>query len=310
MQSGVYGILRNRIYIGEVVWNRSKSRKKVRSGARGFVPRPREDWFVAKDETLRIVSDELWSQVHARIAQRSREVGESIKKGLSKYQAVAVGKGRAPKYLLSTLLVCDQCGSRFVIAGAKGASYACSTWLNAGESACKNRVRAPRLDVEDQVLEYVEHGLLTDEALTEYETALKASVRDRQKHLDQGRQARDRRRNELSGEVRRLVDAIATGTLQATGAIGARLKTAEDELALLESIKSEPVDAPVTAFCDRMARYRRMVKNLRQVAGTRIGEVRDALRDLLGTIPVGLDAAGRPVAKVGLQVSVGSGGRI
>lgn len=306
MQSGVYNILRNRIYVGEVVWNRSQSRKKVRSGKRGFVDRPRSDWIVQKDDSLRIVSDELWGAVHGRIARRTKEMGDAVKRGLSKYQALSAGRGRSPKYLLSTLLVCDSCGSKLVIAGANGASYACSGWLNGGESACANRVRVARGLVEDRVLKGVREDLLSEEAIAEYEKALRIAV----KAKAAPRQDHSSRRKIVEAEVQRLVDGIARGILPADGALGARLRAAEDELATLRGIMDAPRKAPEKALAGALSRYRGMVADLTGAAGSRIVEVREALRQLLGTVQVGPDGAGRPVASFGLQVNDGSGGMI
>ena len=310
MQSGVYNILRNRIYIGESVWNRRQSRKKVRSGKRGFVARPREEWIVSKDESLRIVGDELWNAVHRRIAKRTREMGDAVKRGLSKHQALAVGKGRTPKYLLSSLLVCDSCGSRLVIAGAKGASYVCGAFANGGESACANRVRVPRVKAEERVLEGVRKDLLSDEALSEYRRALKSALKAQSKAGVQAKQADRRRRKDLEAEVGRLVDGIASGNIPADGAIGARLSAAEEELARMQGITSAPECAPEKALAGALIRYRQMVADLSGATGARIGEVRDALRQLLGEVRVGTDSAGLPVARFGLHVSDGSGGRI
>lgn len=310
MQSAIYGMLRNRTYVGEVVWNRRQSRKKVRSGKRGFVARPRDEWIVQRDESLRIVSDELWDAVHRRIAQRTRELGDAVKRGMSKQQALAVGKGPGPKYLLSTLLVCETCGSKLVIAGAKGASYACAGWLNGGESACANRVRVSRSKAEEVVLEGVRSELLSDDAIAEYRKALKGALRDRRRTADQGRQANQGRRKALEQEVARLVDGIAAGHLPADGAIGARLRAAELELAAMPVVTSAPTEAQDEALARGLARYRDVVGDLNGATVTRTAEVRDTLRELLGQVRVGIDLAGRPVARFGLQVSDGSGGRI
>ena len=306
MQSAVYNILRNRIYVGEVVWNRSQSRKKVRSGKRGFVERPRSDWIVHRDDSLRIVGDDLWAAVHDRIARRTKEMGDAVKRGMSKYHALSAGRGRAPKYLLSTLLVCESCGSRLVIAGAKGASYACSGWLNGGESACANRVRVAREVVEERVLKKTREDLLSDAALREYEKALRIALKTN------AAPKRDHaaRRKILEAEVRRLVDGIATGLLPANGSLGERLRAAEEELTTLRGIMDAPRTAPEKALAGAFARYRAMVEDMTGAVGSRIDEVREALRELLGTVQVGPDGAGRPVASFGLQVNDGSGGRI
>lgn len=310
MQSAVYAMLRNPIYVGKVVWNQRQSRKKVRSGKRGFVRRPREDWIVQTDESLRILDDDLWGAVQARIAKRTREVGDAVKRGLSRHQAVAAGKGRGPKYLLSTLLVCDQCGSRLVIAGAKGAMYACGGRLNGGEAACSNGRYVPRRKVESVVLEGVCAELLSDEAIAEYKKELKAARRDRIKAVDRSRQVAEARRRELEGQVGRLVEGIASGTLPADGAIGARLRAAEEELAALRAGPRAPTEAQDEAMAGALIRYRQMVSDLTGAAESRMGEVREALRELLGDVRIRIDPAGRPLARFSLQVSDGSGGRI
>lgn len=310
MQSAVYTMLRNPIYVGEVVWNRRRSRKKVRSGKRGFTPRPREEWIISKDASLRIIGDELWAAVQARIARRTREVGDAVKGGLSKQRALAVGKGRAPKYLLSTLLVCKDCGSRLVIAGARGASYACSGWLNGGESACPNRLRVARERIEERVLRGVRRDLLSDEAIAEYRRALRSAVTECRKRTNGQRHADARRKRDLEAQVRRLVEGIAAGHLPADGAVGARLRAAEDELAGMAAGPRAPTEAQDKAVTASLTRYRSMVADLSGATGSRTGEVRDALREMLGQVPVGLNEAGRPVARIGLHVSDGSGGRI
>ena len=94
------------------------------------------------------------------------------------------------------------------------------------------------------------------------------------------------------------------------GSVKRSVVRAEDELAGMEDITSASECAPEVALVGTLARYRQMVADLSGATGARIGEVRDALRQLLGEVRVGVDAAGRPVARLGLHVSDGSGGRI
>ena len=218
---------------------------------------------------------------------------------------------RCPSYsAISSLLVCDGCGSRLVIAGAKGASYVCGAFANGGESACPNRVRVSRVKAEERVLEGVRRDLLSDEALAEYRRALKAALRAQSKAGDQARQADERRRKDLEAQVSRLVDGIASGHIPADGAIGERLRAAEGELARMHGITSASECAPEVAMSQALIRYRQMAPDLTRATGARIGEARDTLRELLGEVRVGQDASGRPVARFGLQVNDGSGGRI
>ncbi len=56
------------------------------------------------------------------------------------------------------------------------------------------------------------------------------------------------------------------------------------------------------------AAHMQMVAGLSRAAGSRTGELRDALRELLGDIRIGVSPTGRPVVRFGLHVRDGSGG--
>jgi hypothetical protein len=59
MGSGVRGMLQNERYRGRVIWNSSEWRKGPDSGRRKRVERPKAEWIVHQDESLRIVDDAL-----------------------------------------------------------------------------------------------------------------------------------------------------------------------------------------------------------------------------------------------------------
>ena len=71
--------------------------------------------------------------------------------------------GRDPKYLFSGLLVCGQCGGKFVICEAT--KYGCSTWRTRGDSVCSNTLRVPRTLVETLLLASIQRDLFTEEGL-------------------------------------------------------------------------------------------------------------------------------------------------
>jgi site-specific DNA recombinase len=76
------------------------------------VANPRSEWIEQRDESLRIVSDELWQAVKTRHRQRTHTIGARVKAGLSKKEAAT---GQQPKYVFSGWLVCSECGSRFTM---------------------------------------------------------------------------------------------------------------------------------------------------------------------------------------------------
>jgi hypothetical protein len=69
-------------YTGQRVCNRSKWTKDPDTGKRRQVQRPKSEWIVREDASLRIVHQPLWERVKARQRPRSAEVGEKIKRGL------------------------------------------------------------------------------------------------------------------------------------------------------------------------------------------------------------------------------------
>ena len=103
MGSGIRVILRNERYRGVIHWNTSEWKKDPDTGKRQRVMRSRAEWISHADESLRIISDALWERAQKRI-QTTAEDGHW-----------AAPKGK-PKYLLSGLLRCADCGAHYVIA--------------------------------------------------------------------------------------------------------------------------------------------------------------------------------------------------
>lgn len=91
------------------MWKRSKwTRSAADSKERRCEPVDRSEWVVVHDETLRIVSDELWEQVKA-VQTASNPRREAIRLGVAKRQF----RFRS-KYLLGGTLVCGVCGSNYI----------------------------------------------------------------------------------------------------------------------------------------------------------------------------------------------------
>jgi Recombinase len=56
------GILNNPLYIGRLVWNRRQMKKRPRTSKRVAMMGTAADQIVREEPTLRIISDELWSE--------------------------------------------------------------------------------------------------------------------------------------------------------------------------------------------------------------------------------------------------------
>ena len=147
MGSGVRVILRNERYRGVICWNASEWVKDPDTGRRKRVPRPRKEWISHVDESLRIISDDLWDRAWRRV--RPANTDKRLKAG---------GK---PKYLLSGLLRCDVCDAHYTITNAT--SYGCSGYHDG--RACGNSILVRRDRVENILLGPILNDRCTQQAV-------------------------------------------------------------------------------------------------------------------------------------------------
>jgi site-specific DNA recombinase len=260
------GIINNDSYRGVVVWNRSRwIRSAADSANRRAVANPKSEWVEHKDESLRIISDELWQRVKTRQRQRAHSVGARIKAGLSKKSAAT---GREPKHVFSGWLTCSECGARFTMVNAR--AYGCASYANG--RACSNGRLVRRDLVEDRILAGVRLTLGCDEVLDEIERRVrKALAADRKVKPDLKRIA------DLRDQLDNLVSAVATGGMRSSPAIGRKLAEVESELERLESVRAEPTVVPLVTGL--RARIRAAVARLPRLLEQDPERARAALRD-------------------------------
>jgi len=241
--SGVREILHREIYVGAVVYG-----KQVRTGpeARERVSDPSK-WTRRTDESLRIISDELWTAAHARI-QASAATFLRNTKGRMLGQAERT-KGL---YLLSNLLVCGAttpegasrahggtlCGEP-LIATQRGRNlrrgYVCRGHLSKGAAYCVNATSVPM----DEIHAVVVKALRETFSVESFEAHLKKTAED-----DAARESRQAERGALlarlpviATEEQRVADAIAGGA--EVPVLVAKLKALQTEREIAEARVSE-----------------------------------------------------------------------
>jgi site-specific DNA recombinase len=141
MGSSVRVVLRNERYRGVIHWNVSEWRKDPDTGKRLRVERPPSEWITHKDESLRIVTDDLWHRAQKRLDPAKDD--KRLKSG-----------GRA-KYLLSGLLRCQTCDAHYTITDKY--SYGCQSHHDG--DACSNSTRVRKDHIENVMLRGSESGL-------------------------------------------------------------------------------------------------------------------------------------------------------
>jgi len=198
--SACWEMLRRERYRGKLVWGESE--KAYRSGTKVRLVRPEEKRTAADRPDLRIVSEELWNAVQARIAAHRR-----LNAGCR------APRGAPPKYLLSGLAVCAVCGgSMKVLSGRDGTTafkvYGCANHRDAGNAICANTLRKPVALVDQVVVDWLKENILTERfvvlALRRIRERLRESLQ-----MQSGETPRLRLEAEkLKKEIGKLADAL------------------------------------------------------------------------------------------------------
>jgi len=264
------------LYIGRLVWNRLRYIKDPDTGKRVSRLNPEEQWIIHELPDLRIVSQELWERVKTR--QASVSLGRSASS-----EAAGFWDRRRPRYLLSGLVKCAECGSSYV--KISQSHFGCAGARNKG--TCGNRKAIRRDFLEEAVLGGLQDRLMAEEHLDyfckEY-TKEYNSIRATARADNDERVARLSR---ISQDLDRLVDALINGV--PADRVKTRMQTLEAEKTKLEAmILTEPTEAPTFLHPAMSALYKSSVMNLRQAltAPDAQAEAMDLLRSLIDKIVV------------------------
>ena len=235
-------MLRNELYIGKVVWNRSKFVKVPGTNKRQRRARPESEWLRNFNPDLAIISESLWKSVRARFAALPGIWGYPKSRGLAP-------RGMTSPYLFSGLLKCGECGANLIIATGGGThrhkKYACSRRFNRG--GCQNDLYIRRDDLEDLLLGKLQSEILRPEAIDyavmEFQRQLEAALGSLSDDLVEMR----RRKTRLEAEVRRLVAAVSESghsksLLEEIGRKEAELQSITDRLL---SVTTQSIEARV-----------------------------------------------------------------
>ncbi len=243
------GVLRNRAYIGEVVWNR---RTRAVDPATGQVVRrlnPVDVLVTGQVPELRIIDDALWQAVQRRLAASASALDPET--GRPKFW-----EKRAPEYLLTGKVRCGACGGSFAM--VSGGYMRCTA---AQRRLCTNRAGVKREWLEAQVLAILAEHLMEPapaEAFAEEFTAewnrLAAAAGAQGEYLRRDLAAVERK-------LTNLIDAIAEG-LRSTG-VQAKLANLEAERDRLTLAIQRSTPAPVRLLPNLGDSYRRTLAKLR-----------------------------------------------
>lgn len=270
-------MLRNPIYRGERIFNRSEWVKDHESGRRRRFERPESEWTREDRPDLAIIDAATWDATLAEIERRAHSTPYLRAPGGQRLAGTLAGRGhRGPaRHPLSGFLECGSCGGSFHV--VKGSAWYGCGWRRArGPTVCQSGVGVARAELEARVLGAIRERYLVQEvieiavqeACAEVERQLSAPVEPEDARVAERLAALD---DELA-TVRRLAER--TGQTRAAARMTAAL---EDERRRLQHPRSTiQVDADLLR---EIATARAL--EMREALAGAPSEMRDALRALL-----------------------------
>jgi site-specific DNA recombinase len=270
------GILRNELYAGRLVWNRQRFVKDPSTGKRQARRNPPTDWLREDVPDLRVVDEDLWDAVSARL----REVAASP-------TAVAIRKGRfwekrRPRHILTGLAVCGRC--RHALAAVGKDYLRCAQADRNG--LCDNRRGIRRKVLEDIVLQALQKNLMHPDLVAEFIRAFHEEVNGDRSSAELERKDAGRRLEQVKRQLDGLITAISEG-LRGSG-LQDRMSGLEAQRAGLEEILRRPAPSPVRLHPQLAESYRRRVATLATLLNDAEGrtEALEIIRSLIERVAV------------------------
>jgi site-specific DNA recombinase len=271
------GILNNPLYEGRAVWNRSQKVRDPDTGKRVMRVRPYEEWIWTDATELRIVPQVLWEAVQARRAARRLTLRGHH-------------QGKRPKYLLSGLLVCGECGSHYIVQSKRQNVqwYGCAAHAERGPAICTNGRMIRRERIERQLVDYVFHDMFTPLKLEFLDQVIERVFAQHGQGPDEIMRLRQSELTRALGELEHVKEAIRQGILTPT--TKAMLEEAERRVAECEASLAAARQMPVK-IQPPSSSINRYLEDLRGALETDTDRARRLLVKMLGKVTLRRDGA-------------------
>ena len=283
------GILHNGLYVGRLVWNKQRYVKDPVTSKRLARLNPESEWIVQELPELRIVDDELWNRVQARLG----DIRESPR--VAKARESRFWERRRARHLLTGLVKCGCCGSSLA---AVGRDYlACPSARSRG--TCDNRKGIRRDHLEALVLDGLKERLMQPDMVREFVAAFNEEINRGRRDQELAIEARRRELARIAAKLDGLTNAIADG-LRTPGLLKT-LEGLEAQKAELEwAIEAAPLPPP-RIHPNVAELYRRKVMGLHAAlsADDTRAEAAEILRGLIEAILIRPAERGTEIELVG-----------
>ena len=174
-------------------------------GTNKRIPRKRAaDEVITMDRPdLRIIDQETWDESQARLKAVHRKYTQG-----SKTERIISPKRSS--YLLSGILVCDECGAPMsILAGSSATYYRCST--NRTKGTCANNVSLREDVLRRGVLRSLRERLQSQDGIAYVRKRIAEELRDYSRNLEAEIKTHRERIERTENRIKGLVDFIADG---------------------------------------------------------------------------------------------------
>ena len=238
--STIRAMLRNEKYAGiwrfnEREWVRVPGTNKRRPRAR-----PAEEVFTTERPDLRIIDQDLWTAVQAKVEAVARK-----RKGMGPVREAGTWK---TTFLLSGVVTCAECGFPLTIYGSKSARYyRCST--NYAKGTCKSRIAVREPDLRATCLDSIRGTLQSKEGIEyvrrQMADRLKTWSRTTESDHAEHRERLQRNEDRIKGLVRFIADGDRSEYVVSTlRDLEVQAKADRAAIERLERAAQEPLKLP------------------------------------------------------------------
>ena len=237
------GILRNHLYRGVMIYNRTHRVYHHKTRRRVVRSNPPGEWRYVDVPHLRIIDDASW---------------EAIERKYTTFDGVTADKQRRPKRLLSGLGKCGLCGANWIVLGVN--RWGCSNVKSRGD--CTNTRTISTNEYERRVLGQLQAIMLDTQAVEHFIQRYNAGMARKLAEAETSCAPLQRKIEECKARAKRLVDAIADGAGEFQE-VKDRLRSTREELATLQDkLDALSTGTTLTPSPDLGSRYRAYVMTL------------------------------------------------
>ncbi|MGY4433967.1 site-specific DNA recombinase [Bradyrhizobium sp. F1.13.1] len=205
-RGGKRGMIGNRLYIGELIWNANRSVLDPETGKKLKRRGKPEDVISVSVPHLRIVPQELWDAANGVCTSRAES-----KFGAGGKRPQRVGyRPYSREHLLAGMLSCGACGGHMRIAQVSrdgGPRAACAAAHQLG--TCQHRKSYDMSVLQATVLAGVKANLTNPDALAAFTKGYHEHWAERQREMRSDREGTKRALNRVTVQIDRIVTAIS-----------------------------------------------------------------------------------------------------